>query len=293
MEDTIIVGAGSAGLTAAIYLSRAGKKIIVFEGNTYGGQIINSLNIENYPGLYHVSGYDYANKLYNQAKDLGAKFIFERVVSIKDQKDYKIVQTNKNTYKAKSLILATGQERRKLNLEGEDKYKNISYCATCDGNFYKGKTVAVIGGGNTAFEDAIYLTDICKKVYLIHRREEFKANPKTVKKLKQKQNVEFILNTNITKLIGKDKLEELELNNKDKLKIDGLFVAIGEAPENEKFKDLINVNDKGYIIASEDCHTNIPGIFVAGDVRTKSLRQLVTATSDGAVAACEAIKYIS
>ena len=299
MYDIIIVGAGPAGLTAAIYARRASKKVLVLEAKSYGGQIINTLDIENYPVEAHISGFDFATKLYNQVKDLGAEIVFEKVVDINDQGTTKEVITTKNTYQAKAIILATGCENRKLGLSNEEELvgKGISYCATCDGAFYKNKDVAVVGGGNTALEDALYLSDIVNKVYLIHRRDEFRGDISTVEELKQKSNVEFILNSNVTKLNANERLESIEVTNKDgsikEVKVDGLFVAVGQIPENENFKKMINIDNAGYIIAGEDCTTNIPGIFVAGDNRTKELRQLVTATSDGAIAASKAIKYIS
>ena len=299
MYDIIIVGAGPAGLTAAIYARRASKKVLVLEAKSYGGQIINTLDIENYPVEAHISGFDFATKLYNQAKDLGAEIVFEKVVDINNQGATKEVITTKNTYQAKAIILATGCENRKLGLSNEEELvgKGISYCATCDGAFYKNKDVAVVGGGNTALEDALYLSDIVNKVYLIHRRDEFRADESTVEELKQKSNVEFILNSNVAKLNANERLESIEVTNKDgsikEVKVDGLFVAVGQIPENENFKKIINIDNAGYIIAGEDCTTNIPGIFVAGDNRTKELRQLVTATSDGAIAASKAIKYIS
>ena len=299
MYDIIIVGAGPAGLTAAIYACRARKKVLVLEAKNYGGQIINTLDIENYPVEAHISGFDFATKLYNQTKDLGAEIKFEKVIDIKDGKDYKEVVSTKEAYQTKTIILATGADNRKLGLENEDELlgKGISYCATCDGAFYKNKIVAVNGGGNTALEDAEYLAEICAKVYLIHRRDEFRADEKVVNKLKQKNNVEFILNSTITKINGKEHLESIEVKNNEgntkTLDINGLFIAIGRIPENQNFAKLIDLNELGYAIAEENCHTNIEGIYVAGDNRIKLLRQLVTATSDGAVAATEAIKYIN
>ena len=178
-------------------------------------------------------------------------------------------------------------------MEEELTGRGISYCATCDGNFYKGKIVAVVGGGNTALEDALYLSDIASKVYLIHRREEFRGEESTLNLLKKKGNIEFILNSNVTKLVGNEKLEKIIVNDDKEMEVSGLFIAIGKIPENENFRKLIDLDDNGYIDSSEDCHTNVSGIFVAGDARKKDLRQLVTATSDGAVAANEAIKYIN
>jgi thioredoxin reductase (NADPH) len=298
MYDTIVIGAGPAGLTAAIYLKRASKKVLVLEALNYGGQIINTLDIENYPVEEHISGFDFATKIYNQAKNLGAEIKFEKAVEIIDG-DTKKVKTTKDTYEAKTIIIATGSENRKLGLDKEEDLvgAGISYCATCDGAFYKDKTVAVVGGGNTALEDALYLTDIAKKVYLIHRRDSFRAENATVDVLKERKNIEFVYNSNVTKLNGEDHLESIIVTdndgNKKDIEIDGLFVAVGRILETENFAKIIDVDKSGFIIASEDCHTNIDGIYVAGDTRVKNVRQLVTATSDGAVSATEAIKYIN
>ena len=299
LYDIIIIGAGPAGLTSAIYARRASKKVLVLEAKSYGGQIINTLDIENYPVESHISGFDFATKLYNQAKDLGTEIIFEKAVDIIDKGNTKEVVTPKNTYSAKAIIIATGSENRKLGLSNEDELigKGISYCATCDGAFYKNKVVAVVGGGNTALEDALYLSDVASKVYLIHRRDEFRGEEATVNCLKEKNNVEFIYNSNVTKLNSNEKLESIEVTNKDgsikTINVDGLFVAVGRIPENQNFAKLINLNETGYVISGEDCITNVKGIFVAGDNRTKEVRQLVTATSDGAIAATNAVKYIN
>lgn len=299
MYDIIIIGAGPAGLTSAIYARRASKKVLVLEAKSYGGQIINTLDIENYPVEAHISGFDFATKLYNQVKDLGAEVVFEKAVDINDGGDFKEVITNKNSYRTKTIIIATGSENRKLGLTDEDKLvgKGISYCATCDGAFYKNKTVAVVGGGNTALEDALYLSDVASKVYLIHRRSEFRGEETTVSSLKEKENVEIIYNSNVTKLNSNERLESIEVTNNDgtikTLEVDGLFVAVGRVPENQNFAKLIDLDEAGYVKALEDCNTNVAGIFVAGDNRVKEVRQLVTATSDGAVAATNAIKYIN
>ena len=299
MYDIIIVGAGPAGLTSAIYAKRASKKVLVLEANTYGGQIINTLDIENYPGDNHISGFDLATNMFNQAKELGAEIKFEKVVEIKNSSKYKEVITPNNKYKCKALILATGSENRKLGLSNEDELigKGVSYCATCDGAFYKDKIVAVVGGGNTAIEDALYLTDICKKVYLIHRRDTFRGEEATLNKLKEKDNITFIYNSNVTKLNANDVLESIIVTdkegNKKELEVSAIFIAVGRIPENQNFAKIIKLDEKGYVIAKENCHTNRRGIFVAGDARSKDLRQLVTATADGAVAATESIKYIN
>lgn len=299
MYDCIIVGAGTAGMTAAIYLRRASKKVLILEAKSYGGQIVNALSIENYPSEAHISGFDFATKLYNQVKDLGAEIFFEKVIDIKDNGIEKEVITNKNSYKTKTIILATGSDSRKLGIPNENELigKGVSYCATCDGAFYKDKTVAVVGGGNAALEDALYLSDIASNVYLIHRRDKFRGENETLNKIKVKKNIEIIYNTNITKLIGDNKLSSIEIADRDNnikiLNIDGLFIAVGRVPENENFSKIINLDDKGYILSDEKCHTNIEGIFVAGDSRTKEVRQLVTAASDGAIAATGVIKYIN
>ena len=299
MYDIIIVGAGPAGLTAAIYARRASKNVLVLEAKSYGGQIINTLDIENYPVEEHISGFDFATKLFNQAKALGTEVVFEKVVDINNLGNSKEVITTKNKYTGKAVILATGSENRKLGLSNEDELvgKGISYCATCDGAFYKGKVTAVVGGGNTALEDALYLSDIAAKVYLIHRRDEFRAEETTIEQLKNRDNVEFVLNSSVTKLNAEDRLSSIEVTNKDgsvrNIDVNGLFVAVGRIPENQNFARLVDLDDAGYIKAGEDCKTNCAGIFTAGDNRIKEVRQLVTATGDGAVAATNAIKYIN
>ena len=295
MYDIVIIGAGAAGLTSAIYAERALKKTLVLESSSYGGQIVNASKIENYPAAPDVSGFEFSNTLYNQAKDLGALVVFEKVMEIKSYDDYKEIITDKNKYKSKTVIIATGSKNRKLNISNEDELvgKGISYCATCDGAFYRDKTVAIVGGGNTALSDALYLSDIAKKVYLIHRRDEFRGEAAILDEIKNRNNIEIICRSSVVKLNGIDKLESIELSSKEKIEVDGLFVAIGRVPETKFIENLISLDEYGYIIASEDCHTKVPGIFVAGDNRKKEVRQLVTATSDGAVAAMEAINYIN
>ena len=288
MYDIIIVGAGPAGMTSALYALRANKKVLVLEAKSYGGQIINANLVENYPGLPNVSGFEFANNLYNQIKDLGVELKYETVIRIEEDKR---VITNKDSYKGKAIILATGVENRKLNIDKEEEFigKGISYCATCDGNFYKKKDVAVVGGGNTALEDALYLSNICNKVYLIHRRDSFRGESKYLDELKSKSNVEIITNSNVIKINGNDKLESIELDNGNILEISGLFIAVGQEPKNEIFKNIIEL-DNGYIASVDGVHTNIDGIYVAGDTRVKDLRQLTTAVSDGSIAATTALK---
>lgn len=299
MYDIIIVGAGPAGLTAAIYGKRAAKSVLVLEGASYGGQIINTADIENYPVAEHISGFEFATNIYNQAKNLGAEIKFEKVLSVEVDGSVKNVITKKNTYAAKSVILATGSENRKLGLENEDDLvgRGVSYCATCDGAFYKHKTAAVVGGGNTALEDALYLSNIADKVYLIHRRDKFRGEESTVELLKKKDNVVFVYDSVVTKLVADKKLQSIEVTNKDgtirNIDVNGLFVAVGRIPTNSAFSGLLELDESGYVKASENCKTNVPGIFAAGDNRTKEVRQLVTAAADGAVAATQAVNYIN
>ncbi|MBO5426197.1 MAG: thioredoxin-disulfide reductase [Lachnospiraceae bacterium] len=299
MYDIIVVGAGTAGLSAAIYGVRAGKKVLVLEEKSYGGQIINTPEVENYPGIKNISGFEFATNLYEQAKELGAEIVYERVRQILDGEDKKQVITGEKTYEAKSVIIATGAKNRPLGLEGEKEFigAGISYCATCDGMFFRGKDVAVVGGGNTALEDTTFLSNYCNKVYLIHRRDEFRGDEHSVNRLKQKENVEFVMESRVTELAGEGRLDAItvehiptgELRN---ISVAGLFVAIGQMPDNEAFRELIDVDVAGYICATEDCKTKVPGVFTAGDCRTKTVRQLTTAAADGAVAALAACEYI-
>ena len=299
MYDIIIIGAGPAGLTSAIYGTRANKKVLVLEAKTYGGQIITTPHIDNYPGIPHTNGIDFATNLYNQAKELGAEIKFEKAININTDNKIKKVITNKNEYECKSIIIATGVDKRKLGIDREEELlgKGISYCATCDGMFFKDKDVAVVGGGDAALEEAEYLSDICNKVYLIHRRDEFRGNESQSERLKSINNVEFILNSNVTKLIGEEKLESIEVTNKEKdkkiLNVSALFIAVGQIPETSNLVAKIDKDDAGYILASEDTKTNLEGVFVAGDVRVKMLRQLTTAVSDGSQAAVMACNYIN
>ncbi len=296
MYDIIIVGAGPAGLTSALYAARANKKVLVFEAKAYGGQILNASKIENYPGIESISGFEYATILYNQVTKLGVKVKIETVNRILPDKT---VITSKNEYQAKSIIIATGAQNRKLNIKNEQEFigKGVSYCATCDGNFYKNKIVAVNGGGNTALEDALYLSGIAKKVYLIHRRQEFRGETTYLNELKTKENVTLILDSTITCLNGQDYLESITIQDKNQssqeLKIDGLFIAIGQEPNNQIFSNIVDIDDKGYIISEDGVHTKTKGIYVAGDTRVKNLRQLTTAVSDGSIAATMAIKEMN
>lgn len=300
MFDLIIVGAGTAGLSAAIYGVRAGKSVLVLEGAAYGGQIINTPEIENYPGIKKISGFEFATNLYNQAKELGAEIRFEKVLSVQEKNGHKIVVTKDKEYEAKAVILATGAKNRNLGIEKEQELvgKGVSYCATCDGMFYRGKVVAVNGGGNTAVEDATFLSEYVEKVYVIHRRDSFRADKAEVDRLVARKNVELVLNSTIKALesdaSGLTGILVVDKDGKERrIQVDGLFVAIGQAPDNEAFRNEVDLDGKGYISAGEDCSTKTEGIFTAGDCRTKAVRQLATAASDGAVAALAAVNYIN
>ncbi|MBE5946223.1 MAG: thioredoxin-disulfide reductase [Lachnospiraceae bacterium] len=299
MHDIIIVGAGVAGLSAAIYGLRAGKSVLLFEEKTYGGQIINTPEIENYPGIKKVSGFEFATNLYEQAMELGAEIKYEKVLGITTVEGHKIIKTDSDIYEAKSVIIATGAKNRPLGVARETELigAGVSYCATCDGMFFRGKDVAVVGGGNTALEDALFLASYCNKVYVIHRRDAFRGEDKLVESLKDKDNVSFCLDSQVTKLVGLDRVEGVEVSNKKTgdiktIAVSGVFVAIGQMPDNKAFEELIATDEYGYIVASENCKTKEPGVFVAGDCRTKTVRQLTTAAADGAVAALAAGEYL-
>ena len=299
MHDIVIVGAGPAGMTAAIYARRAARTVLVLEALSYGGQIINTPDIENYPVEAHISGFDFSTRVYEQARGLGAEFRFEKVLEVRREGGAFAVVTAKGEYPARAVILATGSQNRRLGLPDEQRLigRGVSYCATCDGNFYRNKVVAVVGGGNTALEDALYLSDLAHKVYLIHRRDSFRGAQASAARLMEKENVELVYNANVTRLLSDKRLTGIEVTDKldgsvRALEVDGLFIAVGRVPENQIFESLIRLDEAGYVAAGEDCHTSCEGVFVAGDNRAKALRQLVTATADGAMAATEAVKYI-
>ncbi len=300
MYDIVIIGAGPAGLSAAIYGQRAGKKTLLIDAKGFGGQIINTPEVENYPGIKKVSGLELATNLYEQATELGAEIVYEKAVGIEDTGALKKVKTDSAVYETKSVIIATGAKNRPMGLENEEKYTGagVSYCATCDGAFFRGRDVAVIGGGNTALEDAEVLAGIADKVYLIHRRDQFRGEEANVKRLREKDNVEFVLNSVPVELVGDVMISGLKVKNVKTeevitLLVQGVFVAIGQMPDNKDFADVAGLDDKGYVAAGEDCLTATPGVFTAGDCRTKKVRQLATAAADGAVAALAAVEYIN
>ncbi len=298
MYDIVIIGAGPAGLSAAIYGQRAGKKTLLIDAKGFGGQIINTPEVENYPGIKKVSGLELATNLYEQATELGAEIVYEKAVGIEDTGALKKVKTDSAVYETKSVIIATGAKNRPMGLENEEKYTGagVSYCATCDGAFFRGRDVAVIGGGNTALEDAEVLAGIADKVYLIHRRDQFRGEEANVKRLREKDNVEFVLNSVPVELVGDVMISGLKVKNVKTeevitLLVQGVFVAIGQMPDNKDFADVAGLDDKGYVAAGEDCLTATPGVFTAGDCRTKKVRQLATAAADGAALA--AVEYIN
>lgn len=298
MYDIIIIGGGPAGLTAALYAQRAGKKTLLLEGSGFGGQIVYTESVENFPGHKHMRGMEFADTLVEQVIAAGAETGFETVKSIKDGK-LKTVITDCGEYTAKSVIIAVGVKHKHLGLSGEDALigRGISFCAVCDGSFFKNKTVAVVGGGNTALEDALYLSDIAERVCLIHRRESFRAEQSLVNRVSQRANIELVLNSVVSKINGIGTIQSIVVENtvtghETVLDINGLFVAIGQAPQNEIFKELTPLDANGYISAAEDCKTKCSGIFAAGDCRTKAFRQLTTAVSDGTTAALAACEYI-
>ena len=271
--DVIIVGGGPAGLSSAIYLKRALKNVLLIEKNIYGGQIVTSPKVENYPGFLEISGMELGEKMLNQAKNLGV------------------------TTMSKAVIYATGASSRKLGVKNEEALigSGISYCATCDGAFFKDKVVCVVGGGNTAIDDALYLANVARKVYVIHRRDEFRGEPVKVAILKEKENVQFILQATVKDVVGTNKVEKVVLDvagKEETLDVDGIFVAIGQVPNTKILEDFVPLNPNGYVITNLQLETSVPGFYAAGDVREKQVRQLTTATNDGTIAAVMVGEYL-
>ena len=298
MYDIIVVGAGPAGMTAALYALRAEKSVLVIEKETFGGQITYSPKVENYPGFMQLSGNELADKMVEQIIAHGAVIELDTVVGIEEGQGCKIVKTQGGSFEGRAVIIATGAKHRHLGLENEEKYigEGISFCAVCDGAFYRGKTVAVIGGGNTALQDAVLLSEGCEKVYVIQNMPYMTGEKKLVSILEGKDNVSFIFNSVVDEIIGGDTIEAINIKdeggNITRIDIDGMFIAIGQAPENEAFRENIELDERGYVIASEACITRDPAIFVAGDCRTKAIRQVSTAASDGTIAALAACRYL-
>lgn len=300
MYDLIIIGSGPAGLSAAIYGKRAGLNLLVLEKNPMsGGQVLNTYEVDNYLGMPGTDGFDMGMKFREHADKMGVEFREASAMSIEDKQDFKLVHTTEGDLETKTIILATGAAHAALGAEGEEKFsgKGVSYCATCDGAFFRGKTVAVVGGGDVALEDAIYLSRICGKVYLIHRRDELRGAHILQEELKALPNVEFLYSHVVEAITGEDAVNGLRVRNLKTgdsyaLQADGVFVAVGIRPGTDLVRDLADCDEGGYVLAGEDCVTSVPGIFAAGDVRKKPLRQIATAVADGANAVASVENYL-
>ncbi len=298
--DIIIIGAGPAGLSAAIYGARGGLKTAIFEKGMVGGQINVTDEVENYPGFEEpLSGFDLTDKMRKQAERFGAVFIDEEIIAIGMEGLCKVIETSENKYRAKSLIICTGAHPRRLNVPGEERLtgRGVSYCATCDGALYRDKVVAVVGGGDSAIEEGIFLTRFAKKVYVIHRRDQLRAQKIIQERAFRNPKMEFIWDTVIQEIHGEKKVEKLELVNRktqqiSMLPVDGIFIYVGILPNNELLESRIELDSAGFVLTDQNMHTNVPGIYAAGDIRHTVLRQVVTATSDGAIAAWSAEKWI-
>lgn len=300
MYDIIIIGSGPAGLSAAVYAKRAQMNVIVVEKEYMGtGQIAESERVDNYLGLYGESGFDLGEKFREHAVSLGTEFYDGEVVEIVPENNtYKVVFSDNKSLETKTIICATGAKPRKLNIKGESEFlgKGVSYCAVCDGAFYKDKSVAVIGGGDTALQDAVILSKVAETVYLIHRRDEFRANKALQNTVMNTPNIKVIFDTIPLEIIGEKKVSSVRVSHNDTeelLDVDGVFVAVGTIPNSQLLKGIAKLDDNNYVVANEDGLTSVDGIFVAGDVRTKQLRQVVTAVSDGANCVESVEKYIT
>jgi len=297
--DVAIIGGGPAGLAAALYAARGGMKTVIFEKALVGGQITTTADVENYPGFEdNMSGFDIADKMRKQAEKFGTEIKQENIKSIQTDNFYKVVETDSDKYNVKSVILATGANPSKLGVHGEAKYtgRGVSYCATCDGALYRDKTVAVVGGGDSAVEEAIFLTKFAKKVYIIHRRDELRAVKLIQKRAFENDKIEIIWDSIVKEIKGGDFIEQVELYNKktketNQLNLDGIFIYVGIIPNNELVKSDVELDEQGFILTDETMGTKVPGLYVAGDVVHKVLRQVVTAASDGATAAFSAEKW--
>ena len=300
MKEVIIIGAGPAGMTAAIYAADAGLSVRLIEKGMYGGQMITTSRIENYPGFTEIAGWELSEKMFECVKASGVSLTTDNVLSLERiGTGYKVI-CQKNSYEANAVIVANGVTRRKLGIPGEKEFtgRGVSYCAVCDGNFFRGRDVAVIGGGNSALEDAAYLAGICRRVFLIHRRDEFRADEKYVRSVSSFENIERITSHVPLRIIGEEtligiELKDLKTDSVRTLPVSGVFAATGLISDNGAFSDVVELTDEGYIISNESCATSAPGVFAAGDTRQKKLRQIVTACADGASAAKKALEYLN
>lgn len=300
MYDIIVVGGGPAGLTAALYAARAGKSVLVLEQETLGGQIAYAPLVENYPGLPGMRGGDFADQLARQVREQGAQLRMEGVSAMRTRGEVIELTTDGGTEECLALVLATGVSHRKLGLAGEADLvgAGLSYCAVCDGAFYQGRPVAVVGGGDAALQEALFLSQRCAQVTVIHRRDLFRGEQRLVDQLRGRDNVDFRLSSQVTSLLQANgeltglRLADRKRGTEEELKVDGLFVAVGQESRNEIFANLVMTDDRGYFVVHEDCATSLPGVFAAGDCRAKEVRQLTTAVGDGAVAGLAACRYV-
>ena len=296
MKDLAVIGSGPAGLSAALYAKRANLDVIIIEKEYLGtGQIAESTRVDNYLGLCGISGFDLGEKFRHDAESFGAEFLEGEAISLEQKNGVWITTLQSgDVIEAKTVIYAAGATHKRLNVSGEEKFigKGVSYCAICDGALYSGKTAAVIGGGDTALDDALYLSDIAKKVYLIHRRNEFRGSKKSVLKIMSRENIEIITSANVTEIAGENRISSIMLDNGHRLFLDGVFIAAGMTPASELVQNIVDLDENGYIKADETGITKAAGLFCAGDIRTKKLRQVITAASDGANAAASATEYL-
>ena len=300
MYDIIIIGSGPAGLSAAIYAQRACLDTIVIEKNGIsGGQVLNTWEVDNYPGFPGVTGFELSRQFREHANKLGARVVQDEVVQVELSGNLKKVVCEEETYEARCVILASGAHHRTLEVPGEEELRGagVSYCATCDGAFFRGRTVAVVGGGDAALEDAIFLARMCEKVYIVHRRDKLRGAKRLQERLQALENIEFVWNSETVAIEGKAQVEALRLRQtktgeEKRLDVDGVFIAVGIAPESELYAGQLELDEQGYIRADESGQTSVPGVFAAGDVRTKALRQILTAASDGANCVASAERYL-
>lgn len=300
MYDIIIIGSGPAGLSAAIYAQRACLDTIVIEKNGIsGGQVLNTWEVDNYPGFPGVTGFELSRQFREHANKLGARVVQDEVVQVELSGNVKKVVCEEETYEARCVILASGAHHRTLEVSGEEELRGagVSYCATCDGAFFRGRTVAVVGGGDAALEDAIFLARMCEKVYIVHRRDKLRGAKRLQERLQALENIEFVWNSETAAIEGNGQVEALRLRQTQtgeerRLDVDGVFIAVGIAPESELYAGQLELDEQGYIRADESGQTSVPGVFAAGDVRTKALRQILTAASDGANCVASAERYL-
>ena len=299
MFDVTIIGSGVAGMTAALYALRSNKKVLILEKESYGGQIAKSPKVENYPTKKSVSGAELSDEIFDQIVDLGVVFELENVESVEPKDNYFVIKTDYNSYETKTVIIANGVSHRKLKLADEEKFigNGVYYCAICDGPFFAGQDVTLVGDGNSAMQYALMLADYCSKVTMVTMFDKFFGEQSLEKAIRANSKIEIIPNAVASKLLGREKLEEVEFKTTDDkiftIKTNALFVAIGQVPDNKKFENIVELDKAGYIVANETCKTKTQGVFVAGDCRTKIVRQVATAIGDGAVAGTEAVNYLN